>query len=72
MEQAETWGGRTVVVTCPYCRSKIYKALTQARTHVTCPCRRVIVTSHLFDVSLTNPAGLDLIQQLEAGLGEGG
>ena len=81
---AETWGGETVIVICPHCGRSIYKARTQTRTQLFCPCSKLVITSENFNVYASSTTRLneaplvvtsqhgDLIEQLEAGLGKGG
>ena len=76
---AETWGGETVAVDCPGCGRVLFKALTQAVTQLLCPCSLWVITSDNYLLYGTKiPAGLEsdvdkgLVEQLEAGLGEGG
>lgn len=81
---AETWGGETVVVICPHCGRSLYKGRTQARTQLSCPCSQLVITSERFNIHTSTTIRLDgpplvvtsqhgdLIEQLEAGLGEGG
>lgn len=50
---AETWGGETVVVTCPACHQQVFKAKTQRQSEVSCPCGAFIVRSTGYTISCT-------------------
>ena len=47
----ETWGGETVIVTCPECGMTIHKAKTQGPSAVYCRCGKFKVTARDYQVN---------------------
>ena len=62
---AETWGGEAVVVSCPQCSERLYKARTLYRTDLWCGCRGLQVTSENHSIYITQhftpSAGSDVL-----------